>query len=207
MTVAINQPIRNKPRKLAVCLFIASICGPFVVALSAVTIFHRIELAESAVTRFHEQLNAGQYSEIYAQSTAELKQSMSEAEFTQWLEKIRFIHGMAGGLGKAGEKRRKAIKIAARLFGGIYITLPYETDYPTAKADETFVFSTRGGQARLDSYEITSPAVRAFAAAESGAGTPIPLVFSGENKNAEWKTQPDGTLQLQVTQPVVLPQQ
>jgi hypothetical protein len=188
MSIETEQSTKYKLSKRVALLSIAGALVLFAV-LVIIVVVSGINSSERAVARFHEQLNAGQYSEIYAQSTAELKQTMSEAEFTKWLEKIRLVHGPVGELGRAGEKRLNATNINAKLFGGIYITLLYETDYTLATAEETFVFSTNGGQARLFSYNITSPPLRLHNAMESGTtGTTLPIKI--ELKDVEFKIQP-----------------
>src|SRR5262245_16338335 len=102
MTIATNQPGASKPEKPAVRIVFAGVFVLLAVMMSIAIAFdskylydhlqrsilssHRVELAERAVARFHEQLNAGQYGEIYAQSTDEMKQTTSEAELTKLLE-------------------------------------------------------------------------------------------------------------------------
>lgn len=207
MTIATNQLGASKPSKRGVRIVFASAFVLLAVMMSIAIAFdskylfdslqrsilssHRVELAERAVARFHEQLNAGQYGEIYAQSTVEMKQATPEAELTKLLEKIRLVHGTFDELGKAGDKRLKAAKINVRLFDGVYVTLRYETDYTLGQADETFVFWTSGEQARLYSYNITSLPLRLHSAIESGTVETIKI----EIKDVKWETQPGMPIQ------------
>lgn len=202
MTIATNQTGASKPGKRGLRIAFASVfvllAALMLIAIAldspylfdhlqrSILISHRVELAERAVARFHEQLNAGQYGEIYAQSTDEMKQATSEAELTKFLENIRLAHGTPDELGKAGDKRLKGAKTNVKLFDGVYVTLRYETNYTLGQADETFVFLTSGEQARLYSYDITSLPLRLHSAIESGTLETIKI----EIKDVKWETQP-----------------
>jgi hypothetical protein len=190
MSPSANPSTKYKPGMLTILLAIAGFLVLFGVLALRVA-YTRMVLSEQAVAHFHQQLNAGQYSEIYEQSMEDLKESMSETEFTRRLEKIRRAHGPAGVLGDAGETRQKAIKIGFRLFGGVYITLWQETNYTLGEAQETFVFATSGGNARLSTYNINSPELRAYSAAELDRS----LRSKIDIKEIKWTIQPIETVQ------------
>ena len=107
--------------------------------------------AEQAVTKFHQQLDGGRFAEIYAGSSAILKQSASQQDFVAGLEAV---HRKLGIL--------KSTKEQIGLFSvgtpGTMVTLDYITTYSEGDANERFVFRIQDNAASLSGYFINSKA-------------------------------------------------
>jgi len=106
--------------------------------------------SEKAVSKFHDQLNSGQFQEIYAQTDEGFRKATSEQETIAYLEAVHR---------KLGDERN-AEQVGWRVFattGGAQVSLVYETDFDDGKATEQFVFLVNGDEARLFKYNIESP--------------------------------------------------
>ena len=127
----------------------------FIFVIAALTVSCGFKQAEEksklAVEKFHQQLNAGQYQEIYQQGDDKFKESVTEAEFTQVLEAVRRKLGtfqkatFAGGNVNSGTI-------------GTVATLAYESEFSEGKGTEQFSFLVSGEEAKLLRYDINSPA-------------------------------------------------
>jgi hypothetical protein len=107
-------------------------------------------IAESAVTRFHEQYNAGQFREIYSQTDEEFRKSASEGEFLSLLEAVR------RKLGTVGKVEPTGWRVSATPTGTM-VALGYNVEFSDGKGTEQFVFRVSGDKARLYNYNINSP--------------------------------------------------
>ena len=105
---------------------------------------------EKAVGKFHDQLNSGQFHEIYAHTDEGFRKATSEPETIAYLEAVHRKLGV----------ERNAKQVGWRVFattGGTQVSLVYETDFDDGKATEQFVFLVNGDEARLFKYNIQSP--------------------------------------------------
>ena len=108
--------------------------------------------AEAAVTQFHQQLNAGQYQEIYRATAPEFKHATSEERFVAILAAI---HDRFGAFGQADQQEWHV-----NYNNGVTsATLSYNTTFARGAATERFVYIIGNQGAALASYDINSPAV------------------------------------------------
>ncbi|MFL6335385.1 MAG: hypothetical protein ACJ754_18895 [Pyrinomonadaceae bacterium] len=107
-------------------------------------------LAETAVAHFHEQYNAGQFREIYAEADEEFKKSASEADFLALLEALR------RKLGTVGQAEQAGWHVNATTMGTM-VTLGYNVEFSEGKGAEQFVFRVSGEKALLYNYNVNSP--------------------------------------------------
>jgi Protein of unknown function (DUF4019) len=108
------------------------------------------EAAEKAVTKFHRQLNAGQYREIYVQCGQKFRESTSEADA------IALFDGVRRKLGSVVNTKQSGWNVNTTP-GGTFVRLGYETDFSEGKGREEFVFEMNNGQALLVGYNVNSP--------------------------------------------------
>ena len=107
-------------------------------------------VGEGAVAKFHSQLNAEQYHEIYAQCDEGFRKSTSEQQTIAYLEAVHRKLGV----------ERNSKQTGWGVFAtpaGTRVSLGYETDFDEGKANEQFVFLVNGDEAKLYNYNIQSP--------------------------------------------------
>ena len=107
-------------------------------------------MAEAAVAQFHNQYNAGQFQEIYAQADEEFKKSASEADFVSLLEALR------RKLGTVGKAEQAGWNVHATPMGTM-VALGYNVEFSEGKGAEQFVFRVSGDKAMLYNYNVNSP--------------------------------------------------
>ena len=108
------------------------------------------ETAEKAVVKFHQQLNAGQYREIYVQCGQKFRESASESDTIALFEAIRRKLGSVVNTKQLGWNVNTTP-------GGTFVRMGYETDFSEGKGQEDFVFEMNNGQALLVGYNVNSP--------------------------------------------------
>lgn len=106
--------------------------------------------AESAVNRFHQQLNAEQYGEIYAQSDEKYRGAVKEADSNALFEAI---HRKLGNIKIATQSNWRVNATT----GGTFVSLGYNTEFTEGRGVEQFVFLVSGERATLINYNINSP--------------------------------------------------
>lgn len=107
------------------------------------------ETAERGVTKFHNQLNAGQFHEIYVESDEGFQRAVSEQDATALFDAVRRKLGMV----------RQATLTSWHVnatTGGTFVTLGYDVQFSEGKAVEQFVFKTSRANALLFNYNINS---------------------------------------------------
>jgi hypothetical protein len=107
-------------------------------------------VAESAVAQFHNQYNAGQFREIYAQTDEGFRESASEADFLSLLEALR------RKLGAVVKAEQAGWRVNATPLGTV-VTLSYSVEFSEGRGAEQFVFRVSGDKARLYNYNVNSP--------------------------------------------------
>jgi hypothetical protein len=132
-------------RSIAGVILLASfLCG---CSMSADT-----ELAEQAVPRFHEELDAGHFDAIYEASADELKKAATQQEFVSFLDAV---HRKLGNT-KATEKTGWNVNYQT---SGSFVTLGYKTTFDGGSAEEQFVFRLQDKTAILVGYHVNSTAL------------------------------------------------
>jgi hypothetical protein len=106
--------------------------------------------AESAVTRFHQQLNGEQYDEIYAQSDEKFRGAVKDADSKALFEAVHRKLGNVKNATPSGWRINAAT-------GGTFVSLTYSTEFTEGNGEEQFVFLISGARASLVNYNINSP--------------------------------------------------
>jgi hypothetical protein len=107
-------------------------------------------IAEAAVAQFHNQYNAGQFQEIYAQTDEGFKKATSEEQLTALLEALRRKLGTV----KQSEQAGWRVNVTPM---GTMVSLGYQVEFTEGKGTEEFVFHVSGDKAMLFNYNVNSP--------------------------------------------------
>lgn len=126
------------------CVLVSILCG---CSMSADT-----ALAEQAVPKFHEQLDAGSFDAIYEASAADLKQITTRQDFVAFLEAVHRKLGQTKGSDRTGWNVNYHTS-------GSFVTLTYKTIFDGGPAEEQFVFRLQDKAALLVGYHISSTAL------------------------------------------------
>jgi hypothetical protein len=108
--------------------------------------------AERAVVKFHELLDASRFTEIFEQSSDDLKQASPQSDFVALLETV---HRKLGNTKSAVDQAWNVNYHTS----GTFITLTYKTVYSQGEAAEQFLFRMRGDSAALAGYHISANAL------------------------------------------------
>ncbi len=109
-------------------------------------------VAEQAVPKFHEQLDAGRFDAIYNDSADELKKATTQQDFVAFLDAVHRKLGNA----KASDKTSWNVNYQT---SGSFVTLGYKTTFDGGSAQEQFVFRLQDKAAVLVGYHINSTAL------------------------------------------------
>jgi hypothetical protein len=108
--------------------------------------------AKLAVTRFHQLLDSGRFTEIFEGSSDDLKKESTQADFVALLEAV---HRKLGNTKSASDQ---TWNISYRT-SGAFVTLTYSTVYAEGEAAEQFVYRIQDGSASLAGYHISANAL------------------------------------------------
>jgi hypothetical protein len=108
------------------------------------------KLAEPAVKAFHDQYNAGKYTEIYNQADDGFKKSVTEK---QWIELAEKINQKLGTV-KSAKSSRSSVNTTT---AGTFATVTYDVEFSEGKGTEEFMFHITDDKALLYNYEVNSP--------------------------------------------------
>jgi hypothetical protein len=107
------------------------------------------DLAARAVDQFHDQLNAGQFHDIYSQSSEEFRNATKESDWTALLGAVQ------RKLGKVTSSKQTSVNVSTGTFGTA-VNQSYATQFANGTGTENFSWAIRGGKAVLVGYRIDS---------------------------------------------------
>ena len=111
-----------------------------------------ISVAEKGITKFHRQLNAGEFDAIYDDASKDMKHATHPKQFVPLLEAV---HRKLGKF-KKGKVAGWNVNYTT---GGNLVSLGYEAEYERGNAAENFVFRMDEKEALLAGYHINSAAL------------------------------------------------
>ena len=126
------------------CLLVAALGG---CSMSADT-----ALAEQAVPKFHEQLDAGSFDAIYDASGDALKKATTHQDF------VDFLGAVHRKLGKTRQSAKTGWNVNYQTSGS-YVTLTYKTNFEGGDAQEQFVYLLQDKTVVLIGYHVNSTAL------------------------------------------------
>lgn len=111
-----------------------------------------VDTADRAVVTFHEQYNAGRFSEMYDASAADLRAAGARNEFMTTMAAIRTKLGCTHETARIGFTARSGSD-------GTFVEIEYETDFENGAGTEEFTWEISDGRARLLNYNVSSKAL------------------------------------------------
>ena len=145
-----NEKLQQNTARLSRGFFGAVLVATLSVLASCSSSSKSVQLGQSSVGRFHTQLDAEQYSSIYAASDEGFHAATSENDFVKLLQAI---HNKLGSVRKSNRVNTGVAWFAGR---GTTVTLVYDTDFSHGTATEQFVWHIKDDHASLYSYRINS---------------------------------------------------
>ncbi|HXW57098.1 MAG TPA: DUF4019 domain-containing protein [Candidatus Cybelea sp.] len=136
---------KGRSRVLVGILFLAPL-----VLCSCASVVKDTALAKDAVGQFHSQLDAGQYTALYAAADPKLHEATTEAEFTRLLEAIH------DKLGTVRQAELRTWNTGWYLGTGTTVTLVYNTTFSGGSGTEQFTWHVSSDRATLYGYHINS---------------------------------------------------
>src|SRR5262245_44185533 len=108
-----------------------------------------IDAAQSEVARFHEDLAAGKFNQIYSEASDDLKKASSEEDF------VKLLRAVNTKLGPTRQSSRTGWKMNMNT-SGHFVSLSFDTQFERGKGTEQFVYRLAGGKILLAGYHIMS---------------------------------------------------
>ena len=106
--------------------------------------------SEQAIARFHEQLNSGQFDEIYRNASSEWKGASSQADSQKLFAAVRKKLGSFQSGKQVGWRANYGT-------GGSTVVVQYASKYEKGAATETFTYRPSDPAPVLIGYNINSP--------------------------------------------------
>jgi hypothetical protein len=105
--------------------------------------------AESAITEFHNQFNAGEFTAIYNNSTDEFKKASTQAQLEELLSAISRKLGHVTSTTNTSWRTGNYNLVTT-------VVMVQETEFEQGKGTETFTYKIDGDKAALMGYNIVS---------------------------------------------------
>jgi hypothetical protein len=152
--IAAPQPTTERPKVIfwkgtliATCLFVAFLlweCGS--------GFYQGRHLAKGSVDHFHQELNDGQYDQIYQEADSRFRGTGGEPKI------IQFLGAVHAKLGNTSSEEMTNIVVNATT-NGTFIVTTYRTTFANDTAQETFTWVKNGTALKLVGYNIQSNAL------------------------------------------------
>jgi hypothetical protein len=148
-------PPAAKPRKglgIKIAIFVAllAVISGGLIWKAGKSTYRNYQIASGAVDHFHEQLNAGDYSQIYQNAADEFRRWGSQEDLNKLFANVRDKMGAAGKPSTAG------FHVNWRN-GAVWVDQTFNTQFAKGQAQEFFVWKIQQDQPRLYRYRIDSP--------------------------------------------------
>ena len=131
------------------CAVAAIVSVLFTSSCSITGVTKGMEISKSAVAKIHDQYNAGQFRDIYAQADDEFRKATSENDY------LAFVEAVHRKLGTVKQSDQTSWHVNATTFGTI-VTLTYNVEFNEGKGTEQFVFRVSDEKAQLMNYNVDS---------------------------------------------------
>lgn len=115
--------------------------------------YHQYRLASTAVERFHQQLDAGDYEGICGEASDDFRTSGNHADLISFLDKIHQKMGDSATTSLAGFHVHWTN-------GRLWVDEVSNTQFSLGQGQESFVWIVEQDQLHLYRYHITSPNLR-----------------------------------------------
>jgi hypothetical protein len=132
--------------RAALCCF--ALLTPLLVA-GCETTMRDVSLARAGVARFHQEMDAGQFNQIYSEAAPEFRTATPYNDF------FVFMGATQGKLGKVQDPTETGFNVNWTP-SATQVVLSYQTKFAMAAATETFTWKIAGGRLALVGYHIES---------------------------------------------------
>jgi hypothetical protein len=129
---------------MRIMLFLAGI-----ILLASCSMSAQSQAAATAVSGFHEKLDAGQFDSIYDASSDEMKKTTTRQDFDSLLAAVHRKLGTTKSANQLGWNVNYNTS-------GVFVRLTYGTKYAEGDAQEMFVYRMQGDKVSLAAYNISS---------------------------------------------------
>ena len=111
-----------------------------------------LSLAQSAIGTFHQQINAGEFANIYNSASPDLKSMSSQVELVNY---VASVHAKMGNFqsGAVSSSKDSASN------GAQDVSILYAAKYDKGPVQETFDYRISGHTALLENYRVDSGAL------------------------------------------------
>jgi hypothetical protein len=111
-----------------------------------------LKKSDAAVIKFHSQLNAAAFDQIYTDSGDALKENTTQKKF---VDLLTAVHRKLGAV-KSANRTNFFVNYAA---SGSTVRVNYSTQFDVDSATEEFIFRINADELRLTGYHINSDAL------------------------------------------------
>jgi len=139
--------------KAIIVIALAGLIGGALVWKLGRNTYHDYQISSDAVDRFHQELNAGDYAQIYEDATDEFRRAGSREDLNKFFDNIRQKMGTAG-------KRNPAGFHVNWQNGRLWVDQVFNTQFEKGQGQEYFLWEIRQGQPHLYHYRVDSPNLR-----------------------------------------------
>ena len=148
----ITHPYTGYPPMKTNCKKIVGLmCISFLLLLStSCSLTKGKETSERAVVKFHNQLNARQFHEIYVEADEGFRKGTTEPDAIAYFDAVR------RKLGEVKNSKSMGWRVNATPMGTM-VNLGYQIEFSEGKGTEDFMFHVTGDRALLFSYTVNSP--------------------------------------------------
>ena len=109
-------------------------------------------VAKAGVARVHQQMNAEQFADIYAQAAPPFRNATASQDF------LDFMSAIHRKLGKVQDATQTSFFVNYTT-SGLQVRVNYKTKFESGEAQEEFLWVVSGKQAALLGYHINSTAL------------------------------------------------
>jgi hypothetical protein len=134
-------------------LILTAVISVFLMWQCGSTLRQGRSLANIAAQRFHQELNSGQYEQIYSEADQGFAQPGKHDEL------VTFLQAVHTKLGDVRMESLLSIHVGASTGGGAFITTQYNTTFARGTGVETFIWVKSRGSLKLYGYNIQSNAL------------------------------------------------
>jgi hypothetical protein len=146
------KPPRSKARRWVIGSITVVVVAPLLWTCGRGA-YHNYKITSAAVSRFHQQLDAGDVESIYGEATDEFRRWGSRESALKFLETVHQKMGNSGGTSRTGFHVNWQNNIVS-------VNETFDTKFALGQAQETFVWIVDHDQAHLQRYQIDSANLR-----------------------------------------------
>jgi hypothetical protein len=147
------SPKKNNRNKIVLWISLAVVAFVIILAFLGKHTYHDYRLSSAAMERFHQQLNAADYDDIYAEASDDFR------KYGKHDEMIRFLAMIHEKMGNSGKTSMAGFHVNWRN-GRRWVDEVSNTQFALGQGQESFVWVLEQDRLELYSYHISSSNLR-----------------------------------------------